>query len=72
MGISLGKTGTTEVIYIKNKEKNFPFENQVKDIFKAEYLETILLPLEDGKIFFSRAWKRKYMTRVLMIINKDW
>ena len=49
MGISLGKTGTTEVIYIKNKEKNFPFENQVKDIFKAEYLETILLPLEDGK-----------------------
>lgn len=45
MGISLGKTGTTEVIYIKNKEKNFPFENQVKDIFKAEYLETILLPL---------------------------
>lgn len=49
MGISLGKTGTTEVIYIKNKEKNFPFENQVKDIFKAEYLETILLPLQDGK-----------------------
>ena len=49
MEISLGNIGNTEIIYIKNTEKNYPYESKVKDIFKAEYLETLLIPLEEGK-----------------------
>lgn len=49
MGISLGNIGSTEVIYVKEGEKKFPFHSQVKDVFKAKYLETFLLPLENGE-----------------------
>ena len=49
MEISLGNIGNAEVIYVKNKEKNYPYESRVKDIFKAEYLETLLFPVENGK-----------------------
>ncbi|MFC2476032.1 MAG: hypothetical protein ACFNTU_00895, partial [Catonella sp.] len=49
MEISLGNVGYAEVIYVKSKEKDYLYENKVKDIFKAEYLETLLFPVENGK-----------------------
>ena len=36
MEIRLGNIGNAEVIYVKNKEKNYLYESRVKDIFKAE------------------------------------
>ena len=49
MEIRLGNIGNAEVIYVKNKEKNYPYESRVKDIFKAEYLEILMFPTENGK-----------------------
>ena len=36
MEISLGNVGNTEIIYVKSKEKDYPYESKVKDIFNAE------------------------------------
>ena len=49
MEISVGNVGNTEIRYVKSKEKNYLYESKVKDIFKAEYLETLLFPVENGK-----------------------
>ena len=53
MSIILGNVGNTEVIFVKSGEKGYPYEERVGTVFKADYLDTLLLPLEkDKKVLF--------------------
>ena len=53
MSIVLGNAGLTEVIFVKRGEKGYPYEERVGTVFKADYLDTLLLPLEkDKKVLF--------------------
>jgi len=49
MSVVLGNVGNTEVIFVKRGEKGYPYEERVGTVFKAEYLDTLLLPLEKDK-----------------------
>ena len=47
MSVVLGNVGNTEVIFVKSKEKGYPYEDRVSSVFKAGFLDTFLLPLEN-------------------------
>lgn len=49
MSVVLGNVGNTEVIFVKSKEKGYPYEERVGTVFKAGFLDTFLLPLENDK-----------------------